>query len=98
MSFRSLESNANAAVLRHLANATVSIGGVDVPGIFANPAGRADLGVGVSTTEPSVQVASDVVMAAPVGQEVAIDGTPYEIVAADPDGTGLTKLTLGRIQ
>lgn len=94
MNFAAFESRANQSVLRHLANCTVSIAGKDSPGIFTDSARVAELGIGFSTTQPTVQVASIELMAEPVGKMIAVDGKQFTIGAADPDGTGLTLVTL----
>jgi hypothetical protein len=94
--FAALEATANASVLRHLANARVVIGGVEVGGIFKDPARVVNLGSGVADTSPSVTVASSAVPAGPVDQIIQIDGVPYIVAAADPDGTGLTLLIVER--
>lgn len=92
MNFASLEAVANSMVLNHLANVQVEIGGVLVPGIFRKPSATDSLGVGAANTSPSVQVASNAVMAEPVGKRISIAGVPYVIVEPQPDGTGLTTL------
>ncbi len=94
MIFANLEANANAAVLNHLANVQVVIAGATVPGIFRNPSSVANLGHGAADTSPSVTVASSAVMNEPVDQLIQIAGVPYAIVAATPDGTGLTVLSV----
>jgi hypothetical protein len=98
MSFAALQMTVNASVLRHLANATVLIGGAEVDGIFRNPSVEAALGAGAADTRPTVQVAASAAPADPVGQTIQIDGVPYEIVLDAPDGTGLTLLTVERTQ
>lgn len=96
--FADLEAHANAAVLNQLANVQVVIGGATVPGIFRKPAAVVNLGLGAADTSPSVTVASSAVMDDPADQVIQIAGVPYAIVAAAPDGTGLTALTLERTQ
>ena len=94
MLFANLQLAANSAVLNHLANKQVTVGGTVVPGIFRNMASESQLGAGVASSSPVVTVASSAVMAEPVGQEIMIDAVRYEILTADPDNTGLTVLTL----
>jgi hypothetical protein len=94
MLFANLQLAANSAVLNHLANKQVTIGGAVVPGIFRNLASEAQLGMGVSSSSPVVTVASSAVMVEPVGKQLTIDAVRYEIVDAGPDNTGLTILTL----
>lgn len=92
MFFANLEAVVNSAVLNHLANVQVLIGGALVPGIFRKPSTTDSLGVGAANTSPSVQVASNAVMAEPVGQQISIAGVLYVIGESQPDGTGLTTL------
>jgi hypothetical protein len=95
MNFAALETVVNASVLQHLANARVRIdGGEEVPGVFNNPSSVAALGVGVADTCPTVSVGSSSVPADPVGRAIAIDGVAYAIVRDDPDGAGMTLLTV----
>lgn len=95
-SFAALEMLVNANVLNTLANVQVLIPPAtdSVPGIFRKPSSVASLGIGMADTSPSVTVASDAVMAAPVDQQIEVAGVSYIIGGAEPDGTGLTRLTL----
>ena len=98
MRFANLEASANASVLNHLANVQVLIQGVLVPGIFRNPATNVALGMGAADSSPTVTVASGAVMTKPVDQLIEIAGVQYSIGDAAPDGTGLTKLIVERVQ
>ena len=88
----------NASVLKHLANVTVLIAGVPVPGMFKKPSTQGTLGIGSEDTRPNVMVASSAVPLEPVDSVIEVDGTPYSISAHEPDGTGMTRLFLGRTQ
>jgi len=94
MNFAALESVANAAVLRHLANAQVRVAGVTVPGIFSKPASVVGTGPGAADTSPTVKLASAGLPADPVDQPIEIDGIPYLVVDHAPDGTGISVLTV----
>lgn len=98
MFFAALEARVNANVLQHLANARVLIGGAEVRGIFRSPASVAALGNGAADTSPSVTVDSCAVPAEPVDKLIEINGVPFAICAAAPDGTGLTTLTVEQVQ
>jgi len=98
MLFAHFEAAANAAVLNHLANVQVAIDGAVVPGIFRNPSSVAQLGGGVADAAPTLTVASSAVMDEPVDKTIEIAGVPYVIGASSPDGTGLTVLTVERVQ
>lgn len=94
MLFAELEVFANAAVMNQLSNVQVIIDGIMVPGVFRKPSTVANLGMGAADTGPSVIVASGYVMDSPVDRSIIVAGTSYLILAAAPDGTGLTVLTL----
>lgn len=98
MNFAALEARVNATVLEHVGNARVVLGGVDVPGVFNNPGSVANLGVGAADSSPSVSVASSAVPADAEGQLVQINSMPFGIVRAEPDGTGMTLLTVEHIE
>ncbi|MDK6078929.1 head-tail joining protein [Massilia varians] len=98
MFFANLEAVVNANVLNHLANVRVDIAGTMVPGIFRRPSSVANLGGGAADISPTLTVASSAVMDDPVDQLVHIAGVPYAIVAAAPDGTGMTMLTVECVQ
>lgn len=98
MSFAALQALTNASVLQHLANARVLIGGEEVPGIFRNPSQGIAMGMGAADARPAVTVASSAVVNDPVDTRIDIDGIPYMVGAAEPDGTGLTLLVVERTQ
>lgn len=96
MSFAFLKAMTNASVLNTLADAQVRFAGsdVDVPGVFRDPSAVANVGIGAQDTRPTVTVASNAVPADYEGLPVQVDGTPYVIQSAEPDGTGLTTVFL----
>lgn len=96
MTYASLEARLNASVLKHLANVTVSLGGVDVGGVFSNVHAVTGGGMGMSTTTPALQVPTSSVPGSPVGQSITINGVSYAIAAHEPDGTGMSTLVLER--
>lgn len=98
MSFADLMATANASILNTLADVQVLIGADTVPGMFNDPSTATALGIGTADSSPSVRIASGVVPDDPVGQVVEVDGVPYTILTADPDGTGWTLLKLERTQ
>ena len=96
--FANLEAVVNSHVLNHLANVQVMIAGAVVPGIFRKPAAETPLGVGAASTAPIVSIASNAVMADPVGKRIEIGASCYVIGDVAPDGTGLTVLTLEEVR
>lgn len=86
----------NAVVVPMLANVQASIDGNPVTGIFENPYARSDVtSYGVAASQPALTVRSADIAVAPVGLVCVVDETTYVVEAAEPDGTGLTRLLLG---
>lgn len=73
-------------------NATLA--GMPVRGIFDNDSAEAGLGVGMVGSRPVFTLATADVPPAPVGLQIVIDYTAYEITGHAPDGTGITVLQL----
>jgi hypothetical protein len=74
------------------------IDGKDVRVIFDNAAQVGSLGAyGMAATQPTALVESRFVPADYDLQGITVNGQPWTIVAAEPDGTGLTRLYLGSI-
>lgn len=98
--FAAAEARANAAVLRRLANATFDIGGQQHPCIFDNghavALGGPFDGMGVSTTQPRLTCATASLPADPVGATVVVGAASYVVAEHQPDGTGMSVLTLRR--
>ena len=93
--FASLEARANAAVMRTLSNATASVGGGEpVPGIFESSYAVGTVGLGMAGTQPSFTTAAHFVPSAPEGTSLDCGGVSYVIAAAEPDGSGMTRLIL----
>lgn len=67
-----------------------TLNGVSVRGIFDHPASLA-MGM-VSGENPSFLVASSV--SASRGQALLVNARSYQVVAVEPDGTGMTRLQL----
>lgn len=96
MSFAALESRINGSVLKHLANAQATLGGLAVQGIFKRAYVEVGTGMGMASTAPTFRLASTGVPASPVGMPLVIDAVNYAIAASEPDGTGMTLLILER--
>ena len=86
--------------MRHLSNAEAAAFDehglqVLIPVIFDSPATTGALGAsGMASSQPSVLMTSAGVCTDPVGWALTIKGVAYVVAAAEPDGTGLTRLTL----
>ena len=90
--FAAMESRINAVALASFANATATIGGVEIDGIFRNGYGEAMGFIGGSN--PQITCASADVAGVAEGATVTIGGTGYTVAETHPDGTGITVLKL----
>lgn len=92
--FAFLEARANAAVMKSLANAEATLGGVAVTGIFDNGYDEQSIAMGVAGTAPVFTLASASVPAGVIGLSLLIGAVTYKVVESMPDGTGITRLQL----
>ena len=53
-------------------------------------------GVGMASAQPMLTISSDSVPADPVGTGVTVRGVAYVVAAAEPDGTGMSRIMLER--
>ena len=96
MSFLAAQNRLNASVMNHLRNCKVTIGGVEVPGIYMSPAVVASMGAGIADSRPAVQIFTSDCTANPDDSTITVDGVPYVVGAHAHGGTGFTTLTLDR--
>lgn len=93
--FAALEADANEAILGALANATATLpGGAQLDGILedaAIPGGVLDVMPAFARRFTAASAALATVV---VGAALIVGGDAYEVVAVEPDGTGLTALGL----
>lgn len=90
--FAAVEARINAAVVRHLANATAIFGGgAQVDGGFGNAYAEA---LGVSGSRPVFGALTSALSGVVVGNPVTISGIGYVVAEIHPDGTGMTQLVL----
>ena len=92
--FAALESSVNNAVMAHLSNATATLNGVEVVGMFDNSYHAGDIGIGMASTQPAFTTLTANVVGEAVGQLLTIHGTGYYVAAHEPDGTGMSLLLL----
>lgn len=92
--FARLEQRLNHAVMAHLANATATLNGVEVAGVFDNAYRAGDIGIGMASTQPAFTTLTAHVVGEAVGQLLTINGTSYYVAAHEPDGTGMSLLLL----
>ena len=93
--FATLQQRVNRAVLGRLADAVAVVEGVEVPVLFSAPyaapfGGEADAAA-PECTGPAVGLG-----ALERGDSLSIGGVAYEVLTAEPDGTGFVRLVLGR--
>lgn len=69
----------------------VTIGGLDVVGIFSNGAANALYAAG---TQPQLSVKSSDVAATARGTAVVVNGTTYAVAKIEHDGTGMARVFL----
>lgn len=94
MTFASIETAINAATTAALANATLTWGASSsADGIFGSPsAGQlSDLVMGA---EPAFTGLTSAIGAIAYGTAVTCNATSYTVVRNDPDGAGMTRLSL----
>lgn len=92
--FAALEASVNNAVMAHLSNATATINGVEVAGMFDNAYHAGDIGIGMASTQPAFTTLTANVVGEAVGQLLTINGVSYYVAAPEPDGTGMILLLL----
>lgn len=93
--FAAIETRANAAVMRKLANATATVGATDFPVIFDNAFQQTDVMVGA--TVPTATFLDANAAGIVSGQtQLTIKGVTYTAIDLQPDGLGFTVLVLQR--
>ena len=96
--FAAIEARANAAILRGLANADITVNGQAVQGVFDNAHALGAVGgfagMGIATTQPRITCATAQVPANPVGQACVVGSAAYVVAEHQPDGTGISVLIL----
>lgn len=90
-SFSALEERVNAAVGSHLSNATATIGGGTVDGLFSN--GFVD-SFGLSNSAKAFTCPSSAIPNLAYGDSVTINAVVYTVAETHPDGTGMTRVLL----
>lgn len=94
MTFASIESSINAATVSALANATLTWGvSSTADGVFRNGSAvlLGDLAMG---SEPSFTGLTSAIGAIAYSTAVTCNSTSYTVVRSEPDGAGMTRLTL----
>lgn len=78
-----------------LANASATLGGVEVSAMFADAYTTSHVGdFGVASSSPMLTLATTDVPAAPIAQAVVVNGKAYVVKEHQPNGSGLSVLLL----
>lgn len=92
--FAAIETAINAAAISALANATLTWGASSsADGIFRNPSST-QLGDLVMGSEPTFTGLTSVIGSIAYGTAVTCNSTSYTVVRSEPDGAGMTRLSL----
>lgn len=95
--FAALEARVNAAVFKRLSNASASLNGAAVSGMFDNAYELANVGItGMASSVPVFRLLTSSVPAGVVGMPLTIGATAYTVVEHQPDGVGVSLLMLER--
>lgn len=92
--FANLEQRLNRAVIGRLANAVAVVGGVEVPVLFRQPY-AAPFGGEVDASAPECTGPVAGLGELERGGRVTIDSVAYEVLTAEPNGSGVVRLVLG---
>ena len=93
--FNLLEARVNQAVMKKLANAFASFGGIDVPVIFDAEYKQGNVGpIGMGAADPQMVISSADVPPEFVGTDITVNGQPWRVAARHPDGQFEAGLTL----
>jgi len=90
--FKSLEASVNSAIVKILANQTLTINGLNVDGVFLNE--YDEVGFVESSNPAFVAKESDLQLIEHGMDAYSADGTKYQVVGIKPDGTGMKVLEL----
>lgn len=95
MDFADVEARQARAIIRHLANRTAVVGGVNTRVIYDDKDVEQQVGdLVITATGPRFAALTTELPAAPAGVAVVIDGSNYLIRDAQPDGAGITRCML----
>lgn len=74
---------------------SVTLDGVTVPAIFDAAFALGSVGAyGMASSQPTLTLPTASVPASLVGKTAVVNGTSYQVVAHEPDGTGVSRLLL----
>lgn len=89
--FAAIQSRINAVALASFANATATIGGVAIDGIFDN--GYVD-SFGLANSAKAFTCQSVDIPGLAYGDSITINAVAYTVAEVHPDGTGMTRVLL----
>jgi hypothetical protein len=73
---------------------TVTLNGESVTAVFDDGYRMANVGIGMSGTQPALTMLTADVEGDPVGQTVVVGDDEYTVATHEPDGTGISVLML----
>ena len=90
--FAAIETSINNACVGALANVQATLAsGAKISGIFSKPSA---VQMGLMTTSPDLVCRTSDVASVANGQSITINSTAYTVRAIEPDGAGMTRITL----
>ena len=92
--FADIERMVNAGVLGTLANATASVAGGEPFAVLFDRPYAAPFDAQVDAASPECLGPAEKLGALQRGDAISIDGVAFRVVTAEPDGTGMSLLTL----
>lgn len=94
--FAALEARVNQAIISRLANATATVNGTLVQGLFQNAHSFQHYGdqIGYESAMPMLTLFTADVPSPAIGAEVSIGDADYLVQAHEPDGSGMSRLIL----
>jgi hypothetical protein len=90
--FAAIETSINAACIGALANVTATLASaVTISAILSKPSGGQ---MGIMSTSPELVAKTSDLATVANGQTITINAVAYTVRAIEPDGTGMTRITL----
>jgi len=93
-SFAAIEARMTRAVIDRLSNAVATLPGGAVVSVIFDAAFSAPFGQAVETTQPVFVARTEDVSALVQGDDVVLASVTYTVERVEPDGTGMSRVTL----
>ena len=92
--FAALQQRVNRAVLGHLADAMAQVGAGEPFAVLFQQPYTAPFDTQIDAAEPECLGAAADLAGVERGTAITIDGRAYQVLRAEPDGTGMVRLVL----